>query len=380
MPPAMTKTVTAPITAPITALGLFSGGLDSILAMKVVADQGIRVLGLHFCSPFFGRPDKLEYWQDTYGIELQAVDIHDEFVSMLRNGPRFGYGKVLNPCVDCKILMLATAKSLMPEHDARFIVSGEVLAQRPMSQRRDTLDLISKQAQVRDVLLRPLSALRMRTTPMEDQGLVDRTRLHGISGRGRKEQLLLAAKYTITEIPTPAGGCLLAEKESARRFWPLLTRLSHPKAQDFTLSCIGRQYWNQNRWLVVGRNRLDTKALEQLATEEDLLFKAEGVQGPLALGRQGPGMLWDEQAIAQAAAFVAGFSEKYTSEDATIRVRVMRRGSEILENCPRERRDKARGLWKDMSWDQVREEKKALMAEKTRSMAWSEETLSTSIT
>lgn len=347
-----------------TALALFSGGLDSILAMKTIASLGLRVLGLHFCSPFFGHPRKIAHWQNLYGLDIEAVNIHGEFVDLLRNGPCFGYGKVLNPCVDCKILMFRTAKALLPKYDARFIISGEVLAQRPMSQRRDTLNLISKQAQVQNVLLRPLSALHLKPTPMEDEGLVDRSRLHGISGRGRKDQLRLAQEFRLTEIPTPAGGCLLAEKESAKRYWPVLTRLPEQDAQDFELARVGRQYWHGGHWLVVGRNRQDNEIIEKMAGDKDMLFKAMAAQGPLALGRQKPGAAWDDQTIRLAAAFVAGFSGKYQKPETTFRIRVTVSGQEYIIECSLDARNRTLGTWSDFTWDQTQEEKKEFMAKR----------------
>lgn len=350
---------------PITyaGLALFSGGLDSILAMKTVAAQGLRLLGLHFCSPFFGHPDRIPHWREEYGLEIVQIDLHQEFVDLLRSGPRHGYGKALNPCVDCKILMLSAARSLLPSYGARFIVSGEVLSQRPMSQRRDALNLITKQAGVQDILLRPLSALHLAPTPMEKEGLIDRSRLHAIAGRGRKEQLRLARSFGLREIPTPAGGCLLAEKESAKRFWPVLARMEQPDAPDFELCGVGRQYWHGPHWLIVGRNRQDNELLERLARENDLLFKAAHVQGPLALGRRKKTQSWGEAVIREAAAFVAGFSEKYLPSDTPIDVRINASGEQggILA-CSANARAAAQKLWTVMTWEQTQEEKKLFMA------------------
>lgn len=342
-----------------TALALFSGGLDSILAMKTIAAQGLRVLGLHFCSPFFGRPGKIPLWQRIYNLEIEPISLHEEFVAMLRSGPRYGFGKVLNPCVDCKILMLSAARVLLPVYGARFIVSGEVLGQRPMSQRRDALNLISKQARVQDLLLRPLCALHLKPTPMEEEGLVDRSRLHVIYGRGRKEQLRLAEEFGLEEIPTPAGGCLLAEKESARRFWPVLTRIPDPDTKDFELAGIGRQFWHERRWLAVGRNRRDNEALEKAARTGDLLFKAVGVQGPLALARGKSKQDWDDAAVDLAAAFVAGFSGKYRTLQESIQVHVARNSQNRLVDCPPEARSRAWEAWGDVTWELTKEGKKA---------------------
>ncbi|WP_031388434.1 adenine nucleotide alpha hydrolase family protein [Desulfonatronum thiodismutans] len=337
------------------ALALYSGGLDSILAMKTVLDQGLRVLGLHFCSPFFGHPDKIGHWQRIYNLEIRPVDVHQEFIDILRQGPRFGYGKVLNPCVDCKITMLSHAKSLLDQYGARFLISGEVLGQRPMSQRRDTLNLISKQADVRDLLLRPLCAGHLPSTPMEEEGLVDRSRLHSISGRGRKDQLRLAETYGLTEIPTPAGGCLLAEQESAKRFWPVLTRIPEPSPRDFALANMSRQYWNDGLWMMVGRNKANNDALARMAQAEDLLFKTADVQGPLALGRRKPGIIWTEEDIRRAATFVAGFTAKKRPPGQTPLVRVASSGQSRTLECPAE--SPSETGWTEFTWDRTKQEK-----------------------
>ena len=148
------------------ALALLSGGLDSILAMRTVMDQGLKVLGLHFVTPFFGHEPEIPAWEKLYGIEAVAVDIRQKYVDMVLS-PSQGYGKWLNPCIDCKITMLTHAVGLLPQYGAKFLISGEVVGQRPMSQREDTLNLITKRADVRSVLLRPLCAKRQPVTPME---------------------------------------------------------------------------------------------------------------------------------------------------------------------------------------------------------------------
>jgi hypothetical protein len=242
----------------------------------------------------------------------------------------------MNPCVDCKILMLTHAKTLLPEYGASFLVSGEVLGQRPMSQRADTLNLIRKDAGVKELLLRPLSAQKLGPTPMEESGLVDRARLPGIWGRGRKDQLALAAHFGITIIPTPAGGCNLAEAEPAARYLPIITSLAEPAARDFSLSHLGRQYWAGPYWLSIGRNQHDNEALEKARRETDILFRLRDLPGPLALGRQyepaagvAPGaspqawpaggpqawpaggpQAWPDDVLADAAAFAASYSPK----------------------------------------------------------------------
>jgi len=303
------------------ALALFSGGLDSILAIKVLQEQGLRVLGLHYMSPFFGKPHLVEHWKATYGIDALPVDVRREYLGMLA-APQHGYGKHMNPCVDCKILMLRHARGLLETFGATFLVSGEVLGQRPMSQRADALNLIRKDAGVADVLLRPLSAQKLGPTKMETSGLVDRARLPGIWGRGRREQLELAAHFGITDIPTPAGGCRLAEAEPAARYLPILTHLADPAPQDFHLSHLGRQYWAGPYWLSIGRNERANEALETAVGPADLRFRLKDLIGPLAVGRQYAAKIpaeaeaaaWPQAVLADAASFAASYAPRARAE------------------------------------------------------------------
>ncbi|MBG0789493.1 MAG: tRNA(5-methylaminomethyl-2-thiouridylate) methyltransferase [Desulfovibrionaceae bacterium] len=290
------------------ALALLSGGLDSILAMRTVMDQGLRVLGLHFVTPFFGKPAELPRWKKLYGVDGVAVDIGQDYVDMLL-APSQGYGKWLNPCIDCKITMLTHAVRLLPEYGAKFLISGEVVGQRPMSQREDTLNLITKRACVRDLLLRPLCAERRPVTPMEASGLVDRERLHGWSGRGRKPQLAMAERYGFSEVPTPGGGCCLTEVQGAARFATLLSHRPIPSPNDFSLARAGRQYWAGPHWLTFGRTAADNDQIAALVEPSDHVFKLKDFPGPLAVGRPVDGR-WPNEAVADAAALVASYSGK----------------------------------------------------------------------
>jgi hypothetical protein len=338
------------------AVALLSGGLDSILAAKVVMAQGVRVKCLHFVSPFFGKPHKLNHWGRVYGLDIDAVDVSREFAELLVEGPPHGYGKVLNPCVDCKILMLRLARELMDRYGASFIISGEVVGQRPMSQRRDALNIISRDAGVRDTLVRPLCAKRLAPTPAEEAGLVDRERLLNISGRGRKEQLRLAEEFGLEEIPTPAGGCMLAEVESARRYWPVLKHSPQPTAGDFALANTGRQFWSGPHWLVVGRDQRDNQRLEELVRPGDIVFKVQGFPGPLSLGRQFPGRPWSEEAVRDAAAFAASYSPKARKSGAETPVQV-RCGGEtgVVTVLPARQTPMD---WQEPTWERAQEEKK----------------------
>lgn len=308
----------------IHAVALFSGGLDSILAAKVVMEQGLSVRCLHFVTPFFGKPHMLEHWSQVYGVDLEATDVGEAYVHMLRQRPVYGFGKIMNPCVDCKILMMQHARRRMEELGASFIISGEVLGQRPMSQRRDALNVIRRDGEVRDILLRPLCAKHLDPTEPELSGLVDRERLYSIFGRGRKDQIALAAALGIMEIPSPAGGCRLAEKENARRYWPVLTRLSEPVPADFALSNVGRQGWSANLWLSMGRNEADNLSLSQLALPGDYFIKTLDFPGPLALARPvgDPDAATLQAELRSAAAYVASCAPKAVRAGGEVDVRL----------------------------------------------------------
>lgn len=291
------------------ALALLSGGLDSILATRIIMDQGLTVLGLHFVTPFFGKPELIPFWKEHYGIDAVAVDIQQKYVDMMLDGPSQGFGKWLNPCIDCKITMLSHAVSLLPKYGAKFLISGEVVGQRPMSQRADALNLITKRAHVRDVLLRPLSAKGLKATPMEESGLVDREKLLDWHGRGRKPQYALAEHYGFTEIPTPAGGCCLTEAEGAARFVQLLIHRPRPTPCDFRLVRFGRQYWFGPHWLTFGRTAENNALIEKCIEPTDYVLKLIDFPGPLAICRPLAGD-WDAEVIKDAAALVASYASK----------------------------------------------------------------------
>ncbi len=335
-------------------VALFSGGLDSILAAKLVEEQGRRVKCLHFTSPFFGKPDQVEAWKDLYELDIDCIDVSEDFVRLLLDWPRYGMGKVLNPCVDCKILLASKARDLMAHYGARCIISGEVIGQRPMSQRRDTLNIIRRDAGVKELLVRPLCALRLDPTEAELSGVLDRERLLGLGGRGRKGQMELAEKYGLKKIPTPAGGCLLTEVESARRYWPVLRHASNPTAADFELANIGRQYWIGPHWLVIGRNRSDNERLETLARDEDMLLKVKGFPGPLCLARRITPAPWPEEVFKDAAALCASFSNKAVQSGGPVEVScLLARKQGTIAVFP----NRTPGGWAEPGWEQAKEEK-----------------------
>lgn len=281
----------------ITALALFSGGLDSILACRTVAAQGIRVLALKCVTPFFdhhllAEAERFQQeMQRKYGLEAELIDLSSGYLDMLRR-PAHGFGKNFNPCIDCKIMMLRRARELMEERAASFLITGEVLGQRPMSQRRDTLNLIEREADCRDILLRPLSAKLLNPTLAEQQGLVDRERLHSFAGRGRSQQLALARQMGIADFPAPAGGCVLTDPIlSARiqRFYKGLLAISQDEitAEDIKLLLLGRQFrLPGGHWLVLGRNEQENDRLSELRGSEDWQLFMPERPGPFALLRR----------------------------------------------------------------------------------------------
>lgn len=352
---------------------LFSGGLDSILAARVLAAQGLTVRCLHCVSPFFGDPGAVPRWRRLHGLDIDVTDVGEDFAALLRQRPAHGFGKALNPCVDCKILLLRAARRHMEAVGAKFLASGEVLGQRPMSQRLDTLHLIPREAGVRGLLLRPLCARHLPPTEAEESGLVDRERLLGISGRGRGDQLALAREFGLAEIPTPGGGCRLTERENARRYWCVLTRLSAgapaggPTARDFLLAGTGRQYWRElgghSHWLCVGRNTRDNERLAEAAGPEDALLRLVGLPGPLALARGGS--CWERPVLREAAALMAACAPKAREASARGGRVSVAAGALRLDVVPGEAPDWGLPSWEEARGE-IREEQRARLQAGTR--------------
>lgn len=300
----------------IVALSLFSGGLDSILASRVVAAQGIQVIAVKFVSPFFDHgalADPQAYIaraRELYGLDVRIEDITTPYLELLKK-PAYGFGKNFNPCVDCKIFMLRRAGEMMEEYGASFLISGEVLGQRPMSQRRDTLNVISRDSDKRDILLRPLSAKLMTPVAAERNGLVDREKLYGFSGRGRSRQIALAREFGITEFPAPAGGCRLADPILSKRIAALYSGdfvLSPNDVDCVDIHClmVGRQYvLPGGGWLVIGRDQQDNEQLTGHRREDDVLLCMVDHPGPTALLRR-TSVLYDDDAKLTADLELAG--------------------------------------------------------------------------
>jgi tRNA-specific 2-thiouridylase len=274
----------------IKALALLSGGLDSTLAVKVMLDLGIAVEALNFTSPFCTCTGK------NSGCKSEAVRVADEFkipikvmhkgvkyLEIVRN-PQHGYGKGMNPCIDCRIFLLKKAKEYMAECGAHFVFTGEVLGQRPMSQRRDTLQVIERESGLAGLLLRPLSAQHFKPTIPELEGWVDRKKLLSIQGRSRKEQIQLAADLDVTNYPCPAGGCLLTELSFISKVKDVFDHCDRLDLRDFSLLKLGRHFRIGDRTkVIIGRDEAENNMLEHIAQPDEAAMRWLDGSGPLGL-------------------------------------------------------------------------------------------------
>lgn len=246
------------------AVALISGGLDSLLAARIVQSQGFEVVGLHVRLPVYPHTSRAFRGAAALGIPMAARTIRDDYVGLLTR-PQHGFGRGANPCLDCRAYMLRMAKELMEEIGAAFVVTGEVLGQRPFSQRRRDLLIVAHMAGLQDRVLRPLSAKCLPPTLMERQGLVDRSKLCDLAGRSRRPLRALAGMYHLRFVPEAAGGCALTEKLFAPRVWDLVDHDLSAGIWDLRLLAVGRHFridWETK--LVLGRNAMENGALRRL--------------------------------------------------------------------------------------------------------------------
>ncbi|HBQ25557.1 MAG TPA: tRNA 4-thiouridine(8) synthase ThiI [Syntrophomonas sp.] len=316
------------------AISLFSGGLDSQLAVALIKKQNIDVLGINFVTPFFGASERTIQAAKDLGIELHTIDISDEYIPGVLNNPVYGYGKNLNPCIDCHGFMLKKAGDYMSQVDASFLVTGEVVGQRPMSQNKSALNAVDKLSGYRGFIVRPLSGKLLPSTEPEIRGWIEREGLLDISGRGRTRQMELADKFSIKDYPSPAGGCLLTEQNFARRLKKLLERNELPGQDEMEILKVGRHFiLDTDKLLVVGRNQSENRKLEEQAWPQDWLIKVADRPGPLGLLRYSNN--FNSELLNYAAAIVARYSDAKNLE--TARIKVYHSGEEnlsILEVLP----------------------------------------------
>ena len=292
------------------AISLLSGGLDSILATRLILDQGIDVIAVNFQTPFTDTTAQSKKAVDKLGISLKIFNTGEEYFKIVKN-PKHGYGSNINPCLDCHIYMIKKAGEYMKEARASFLITGEVLGERPMSQRRDALETIDRDSGLKGLILRPLSAKLLESTAPEKQGLVDRDKLLAIRGRSRKPQLKLAEDLGITEYLTPAGGCLLTDPGFTNRMRDLIRYKSDFTINDINLLKLGRHFrLAPEAKLIVGRNEKENNRLLDLAKDGDLSFYPAETKGPAGIGRGE----FSKDYILTASRIIARYSDKESNQ------------------------------------------------------------------
>jgi len=268
------------------AVALFSGGLDSTLAMKLIIDQGVDVIALNINTGFGSTKDRLEHMQNMcaqVGAELKIVDIESEFLQDVLFDPKHGYGKNFNPCIDCHAKMFAVAKRVMEAEGASFLISGEVLGQRPMSQNKDALQTVLNESNCDGLLLRPLSAKALAPTIAEIEGWVDREKLEGITGRSRDRQLELVKEIGLEDFESPGGGCLLTDENFAKKMFDFI-KYDLFEVGDIPVMKFGRHLrLPDGAKLVVGRNKDENAHLQNIDNNKYYHIKTIALPGPHSL-------------------------------------------------------------------------------------------------
>ena len=297
----------------VRALSLFSGGLDSILATELVRRQGIEVVAFNvktpFCIPKKDGSSEATQGADQLRVPIKVLSFDKDYIKMIRN-PKYGYGRNMNPCIDCKIFMIRKARRYAKEIGATFLFTGEVLGERPKSQHFPALRLIEQDSGLKGKLLRPLSAKLLSETVAEKKGLIDRTKLLSIQGRSRKPQFQLAKEYGITSYPSPAGGCLLTCEEYSKKLKDLFNNKKRISLTDIALLRLGRHFRLGKNKMIVGRNEAENKLLMQQKNAKDFYFELTDIVGPVAL-LQG---LKTKAVIRKASEITAFYSDAKTGE------------------------------------------------------------------
>ena len=310
----------------IRALGLCSGGLDSILSALVLRDQGIDVHWVSFETPFFSSDNARKASRQT-GVPLIVRRITPVYMEMMR-APSVRYGKNMNPCMDCHSLMFRLAGEIMVDQGFDFLFSGEVLGQRPMSQNRTSLRYVEKHSGHDGFVLRPLCAKNLPETIPEREGWVDRERLLDLSGRSRKPQMELAQHYGISDFPAPAGGCLLTDKIFSRRLKDLFDHQDAFPEKDLELLKVGRHLrLDASTKIVVGRTQKDNEQIGRfIDPAADIVLKVDNFPGPLVVILGGG----SEPMVMLAAAICAGYSKAPNHTPAAVNVQTGVERSQVM--------------------------------------------------
>ena len=309
------------------AVALLSGGLDSNLAVRMMQEQGVEVEAIAVKTPFCdfdcgkGCGHRVKEVAVDLGIKLKTVYFGEEYLKMLKD-PKYGYGSGMNPCIDCRGMMYNAAKEHMEKIGADFIITGEVLGQRPMSQNGNALKIIENETQTNGKIVRPLSFRHLPVTDAEVQGLVKREKLGDIKGRSRRGQLQLAKKYDITDPPNAAGGCLLTDPAFSKRVRDLYdhSKDTPPDMNDVELLKIGRHFrLSDNTKLIVGRNKMENEILESLKLEDDIIIEVSNHVGPTCLLRT---KKQSQKEIEIAASTALRYSDSPKDELSNVRVKM----------------------------------------------------------
>jgi tRNA U34 2-thiouridine synthase MnmA/TrmU len=294
------------------AIALLSGGLDSRLAVKLILDQGIAVEALNFSTVFCTCTSKgackseARAAAEAFGIPVKVLNATRDLMDAVRS-PKYGYGRGLNPCLDCRINMFKRARAYMQETGADFVFTGEVWGERPMSQRPDAMRIIEQESGLSGYLVRPLSAQLFEPTIPEQEGWLDRSQLLALEGRSRKPQMQLARELGVNDYPCPAGGCLLTEKQFAIRLRALLDENDDPRVAEIQALKLGRIFFSsEGARVIIPRNEDEDGRLEALAQPGDLLLQAADCLGPTAVAkaRESSGRL-----LAEAGALAARYGQ-----------------------------------------------------------------------
>ena len=322
------------------AIALYSGGLDSTLAILQMMKHGVEVEAITFLTHFgCDASDKSSCGHDPYpaaekfGFQVKLAHLGQRYVDMVKN-PRYGHGKNMNPCIDCRLVMIDEAKDYMEMSGGQFIITGEVLGQRPMSQRRFTLDLVAKNCGLEGRLVRPLSGRLLPPTLPEKEGLIEREWLLDIEGRSRKRQMALAEEFGLTDYPNPAAGCLLTDQRYSDRLRDLLKYNPDPDFNDLNLLRVGRHFrLSETARLVGGRDERENAMIEQLRQPGDLILEVKEFGSPLGLLRGEA----DEAVMLTAASVVARYCDG--KNEPLLRVTYVGRNSDpaqggTLETAP----------------------------------------------
>jgi len=304
----------------IRAIALLSGGLDSILAAKLVLDQGVEVTGLHILTPFSkftmenaGSSPAAKVAKEI-GIELTVIEVGEEYLEIVKH-PKFGYGRGANPCIDCHAYFIKKAFEVLQERSAHFVITGEVIGQRPMSQRKQAIGQIDRETGIKGLILRPLSAQLLPETIPEQKKWVDREKLLAIAGRSRKQQFELAERLGIKGFSAPAGGCLLTMEEFGKKVKDLLAHQPDFGLDDAHLLKISRHFrLSPLAKAVVGKNDPENKKIIALARSGDILVYTDNVPGPAALVRGQA----SEDELSKAAGIVAYYVHKSPGDDVPL--------------------------------------------------------------